>query len=715
MHLGVFLPHQLEVQGRGCILARSNAAAMGRGTMSAMLLLVLMPSLASGASLRVLEAQESKLRPVMKVVNMLKDMEAELVGDLEDDKQVHEMLDCWCKTNEKEKTAAIEAGEATEADLEASLKEVAAKMAEIKTKRDAAQDEVDKDWAALNEAKAMRMKDNKAYQKETTYLQDTIMAADQAIVVLSKHHPELAQVREVAHRLKHVDILSSKRLTGSQMAALKNFLEEPQAATASFLAIPGMKSYTPQSGQIFGILKQMKADFKVDLEEAEKKEAQGVKEFELIKAAKEKEIDIGKKLVLQLDEEYANLREKNAQDFKSLEDTQAQLELDTTFLANLKAKCSVSDEEFEKRVKDRLEEIAAVQDTVVILNSDTSFDAMEKTVNTPSLLQTSGSGSSVEQERAARQHRVADVLSEAASRLRSATLSLAATRAQLDAFTKVKEMIDEMVAELTKQQKDEVDHRDWCIKEMNENKLDTAAAYDKKASLETKMADLKKAIETLAEEIKASTKAIAETQESMKRSSEIREGENADFQQTISDQRFTQMILDKALARMKEVYAFLEQQPGAPHTQTSATHTDPGNGPARFTKYEKNVGGSRIVDMIEKIIGESKSAEVDAIVAEEDAQAAYEITMKQSNQMITAATKKIQDMTGARAKAKEDKLVAKGDFKETMEELSELDKTMGGLVNSCKYILDNFDARQAARAAEMDALREAKAILAGMK
>merc|ERR1719336_2810278 len=274
-------------------------------------------------------------------------------------------------------------------------------------------------------------------------------------------------------------------------------------------------------------------------------------------------------------------------------------------------------------------------------------------------------------------------------------------------------MIDEMVAELTKQQQDEVDHRDWCIKEMNKNKRDTAAAYDKKAGLETKMADLKKAIETMTEEIAASTKAIAETQESMKTSSEIREGENADFQQTVSDQRFTQMILDKALARMKEVYALLEQQPGAPHIQTSATHADPGNGPARFTKYEKNAGGSRVVDMIEKIIGESKKAEVDAIVAEEDAQAAYEITMKQSNEMIIATTKKIEDMTGA--KAKEDLVVAKGDFKETMEELAELDATMGGLVKSCKYILDNFDARQAARAAEMDALREAKNILSGMK
>jgi len=45
----------------------------------------------------------NKERPVMKVVRMLQDMATELQKELEDDKQVHEMLTCWCETNEKEK------------------------------------------------------------------------------------------------------------------------------------------------------------------------------------------------------------------------------------------------------------------------------------------------------------------------------------------------------------------------------------------------------------------------------------------------------------------------------------------------------------------------------------------------------------------------------------------------------------------------------------
>merc|ERR1719159_1831340 len=101
----------------------------------------------------------------------------------------------------------------------------------------------------------------------------------------------------------------------------------------------------------------------------------------------------------------------------------------------------------------------------------------------------------------------------------------------------------------------------------------------------------------------------------------------------------TQAILDKALARMKQVYAFLQQQPGAAHTQTSGTHTDPGNGPARFTKYEQNAGGNRVVAALEEVIADSKKTEDEAIAAEEDAQTAYENFMKESNQGITQHTK----------------------------------------------------------------------------
>merc|ERR1719214_477321 len=158
--------------------------------------------------------------------------------------------------------------------------------------------------------------------------------------------------------------------------------------------------------------------------------------------------------------------------------------------------------------------------------------------------------------------------------------------------------------------------------------------------------------------------------EQMKRASETREAENADFQTTVSDHRVMSMILTKALDRMKQVYALMQQQkPGAPHIQTSATHTDPGNGPAKFKKYETNAGGGRVVAMLEEVLADTKKTEDEAMASELDAQSAYENFMKDSNKSITETQKSISNMSGARASAKEELSLAKSDLASTVSEL----------------------------------------------
>merc|ERR1719161_167818 len=280
-----------------------------------------------------------------------------------------------------------------------------------------------------------------------------------------------------------------------------------------------------------------------------------MEQFELLKAAKEDEMAAGKKQIAEFDAEIAALGEKAAQEAKELEEVEEQLGWDKEFLANLKKKCEENEAEFDERMKSRLAEIAAVEDTIKFLNSDEAFAVFDKTVNS-AFLQTASS----------RRGAVAVIerLVEHGSRPQ---LALLLVSAQLDAFTKVKALIDKMVAELSQQQKDEIAHRDYCIEELNNNNRSTAAATDKKELLEAKIEDLKKAIKKMTEDIEAHKATTSESQQQMGPASDTREAENVDYQQTISDQRLTQMILKKALARMKQVYYFL-QQPGAPHIQT---------------------------------------------------------------------------------------------------------------------------------------------------
>jgi len=238
-----------------------------------------------------------KDRPVMKVVRLLQDMKAQLENELADDKAVHEQLSCWCKTNDEEKTKAIELGEAAESRLKTYLGEAAAKMAELKTKRDATLAEVDRDVAALEQARTMRMKENKAFHAEEANLIEAVKACDQALTVLKEYNPNAAglqQVRAVAQRLQQAQVLSlGRRMAGgpttAQMEALKAFLSQAQSGV-SFLAIPGYQSYGSTSGQIFGVLEQMKEDFERDLSDAQKTESSEDAAFRELKAAKEEEI-----------------------------------------------------------------------------------------------------------------------------------------------------------------------------------------------------------------------------------------------------------------------------------------------------------------------------------------------------------------------------------------------------------------------------------------
>merc|ERR1719174_3453646 len=165
---------------------------------------------------------------------------------------------------------------------------------------------------------------------------------------------------------------------------------------------------------------------------------------------------------------------------------------------------------------------------------------------------------------------------------------------------------------------------------------------------------------------------------------------------------------------MKEVYAFV-QGPGAPHIQTSGTKTDPGNGPARFKEYEENAGGGRVLKMLEDVMADSEKSEKDAFASEADAQAAYENLMKESNKAIKTNTQKITNLSESLAKAKESLSMAKTGRMATVGELENLNDVAGELHKQCDYLLKNFDARQAARAAEIDAMIEAKNILSGMK
>jgi len=655
------------------------------------------------------DVEGAKNRPVSKVITLLKDMLKQLEKEAEEDEEIYDKMACWCETNDKEKTKSIADAEAKISDLTTKIEELTASSARLNTEIKNLEKEVAENQAALDKATAIRQKQLAEFNEEEKDLLESISALKSAVTVLSKHNSFLQMPRShltgiaatVQNQMQKHSSLLAGVLTHKERRAVAAFVQAPQDY---FDAEPTFKqSYAPQSGEIFGILKQMKETFETNLSSSQKEEMANQKAYEDLKAAKEEEIAAGQAQIDTKTQELADTDEKNAQAKEDLEDTKASLSADEEFLMMLKEKCSMTDSEWEERQKTRQLEMEACSKALAVLSSDDAHDLFTKTFN-PAFVQKESSMHSERRTQASK------LLSAVAQKTQSPRLATLAVRVRLDAFTRVKKAIDDMVAQLLKEKEDEIKHKDFCVDEFNTNEMQTEKKDREKADLIAKIEDLELTIKTLTEEIDTLMSEISEMQVQMKRAGEDREKENKEFQMTVADQRATQKLLTAALNILKGFYAkkakavFLQkQEPAGPPP------------PPGFEAYKKNAAAGGVMGMIQQIINDAKAMEAEVIRSEEDAQKAYEDFVKETNASIEAKTKDMINKKETKAKAEADLVEAKEDKEAVMLELEQLANYKSELHSSCDFVLKNFEIRQTARDEEIEALKQAKAILSGAK
>merc|ERR1719355_22565 len=190
---------------------------------------------------------------------------------------------------------------------------------------------------------------------------------------------------------RHSELLKGS-LTRKERKAVTSFLQAPGDY---FDAAPTFKqSYAPQSGEIFGILRQMKDTFEANMADSQKEENQSQKAYEELKAAKEAEISAGQDQIDKKTQEKADADNKCAQAKQDIDDTKASLAADEEFLAMLKEKCQMTDKEWEERSKTRQLEMEAVSKALAVLSGDDAHDLFTKTFN-PAFIQASAKKISV--------------------------------------------------------------------------------------------------------------------------------------------------------------------------------------------------------------------------------------------------------------------------------------------------------------------------------
>jgi len=534
----------------------------------------------------------------------------------------------------------------------------------------------------------------------------SIGALKSAITVLGKHNAEFLQVpsetvMNVAVMIqgqfrKHAQLVDSI-VTPAQRKAVTAFVQSP----SSYLeeqAAPGFgQSYAPQSGAIFGILKQMKETFETNLATSQKEEMAGQEAYEDLKAAKETEIAAGQDQVATKTQELADTDEHLAQAKQDLEDTRNALDADQKFLMNLKETCQNTDAEWAERQKARQEEIKGCGEALSILSSDDAHDTFTRTFNFVQLRKTEKSRDQAEK-----------MLYAAAAKFGNPRFSALASRVRLDAFGKLIDDIDGMVKDLKKEKADDIKQKDYCNDELHKNAMGQDKKKKQMERLDAKIADLTALIDELTKSIETLTAEVAEMQTQMKRAGEDREMENSDFQKTVSDQRATKKILGNALEVLKGVYAkksFMQvrsrQEPAGPPP------------PPGFKKYEQSSGAGGVLGMLEQVIADTETLEKDAIQAETDAQKGYEAFVKDTNKSIEEKNRDITNKSEEKATAEADKTAAEEDLLSAQNEQQQLENENADLHKACDFTLQNFEVKQASLEQEMEALDQAKSVLQG--
>jgi len=661
-------------------------------------------------------ATEHRDNPIRKVVTMLQKMQAKVEEEAKTELALFEKFMCYCATSGGDLDAGVKESENKIESLTAALK--SSKEQKTQTEADLKEHQTSRAEAkaAMDEATAIREKEAAAFAKFQEDSETNLAALGKAIPAVERG-------------MKGSFLQTSAAVLLRQYTMEKAVLpDETRQELLAFLSGKGSEEYDPQSGQIVGILKQMEEEMDKALADARVAEEEAIKSYDALMEAKTKEVDA---LTAQIEKEQTRIGDLGieiASMENDLEDTEESLGEDKKFIEELEKNCKKKKKEWAGIQKLRQEELVALTDTIKILNDDDALELFKKTLpSSASSFMQIQVRESVARSRALEAVRQAQMLARTGSARNLPSrpeldLIALAIRGKKIGFEKVIGLIDEMVANLKKEQIDDSNKKEYCNKQFD-------IAEDKKKELEMSFSDSETAIEEmegeiekLTEEIATLTKGVKKLDKSVAEATEQRKEENTEYKELKQNDAAAKEILLFAKNRLNKFYApklykpELLQETGlyvqvSAHLQGKAAPPPP---PESFNAYtKKSEEGAGVTGMIDLLVRELDAELQESEINEKDAQKDYETLMAESSTKRADDSKSISDKTASKA-AQEEALEKEQDRKAaTGKELYSTEEYIHSLHGECDWLLKFFDARKEARDGEIDALGKAKAVLNG--
>jgi peptidoglycan hydrolase CwlO-like protein len=664
--------------------------------------------------------------PIRRVVTMLQSMQKKVTAEGEEEKKLFEKFMCYCKTGKGNLDGSIAAAQNTNEQLMSSIKETDAALKQTKADLATAQTDRADAKTAVATATSLREKEAAAYAKESGELKTNIAALTKAIAAIEKGMSGAFLQTSTASILKKLSI--SIDMSSMDREMITAFLTQGQGEASG---------YVPQSGQITGILKQMQDTMEAALKKATGEEESAIKDYDGLVAAKTKEINA---LTKQIESKTARVGEMGVELVtlkEDLDDTSKSLMEDQAFLADMDKNCKTKEDEWAARSKVRAEELVAIAETIKILNDDDALELFKKTLPTPSLLQLKSSS------RATRQ-RALVALQQASQDVRDPRIDLIsiALKGKKVSFDKVLKMIDDMVALLGKEQKDDDSKKEYCEISLDKTEDSLKELELTVSDLGKAIADYKERIATLAEEIESLEAGVKALDKQVAQATENRQEEHKDNMETVANDNAAKELIAIAKNRLNKFYNPKLYKPapkrvlseeeritvnmGGTLAPTAAPGGIAGTGvtamaqvappppPETWSAYtKKGEESTGVIAMLDLMVADLDKEITETTTEEEENQKEYVTFMRDSAEKRASDAKSIEDKEAAKADLEASTISAGEEKTSKTKEAMATAQYLSELHGECDWLVSNFEVRKEARAGEVESLQKAKAVLAG--
>merc|ERR1719343_50406 len=234
--------------------------------------------------------------PVGKVLQLLSDLQAKIVGEGEKSQKTFEAFSEWCEERSKNLAFDIKTGESEAAEQTATISEEAAMIASLTTKAEKLASDIATDEADLKASTFIREKESADFAAEKAELMDIIDTLERAIGLLERHGASMLQPQSAGTVADALAVMVKASMFSSADAErLNSFVQQGSEDGGDNMGAPSAAVYEGHSAGIVATLTDLLEKAQSQLQGATSTETGNLHAFQQLKQSIEDEIAYGEK------------------------------------------------------------------------------------------------------------------------------------------------------------------------------------------------------------------------------------------------------------------------------------------------------------------------------------------------------------------------------------------------------------------------------------